>query len=176
MIEISLAKFKKKQSKPTEGKKDQLSDNNDKTVDGPKPSDSSSLPPPQKTPTTEDSSKDDPPINLFQQGEKESKLNKLFWLRVIIAVIAGVSATFIFDSVEGEERRWSSIIFMIVVFFATIIVGKTMRIPFALSDRKKIVTQGIGSYIFIYLFMWVISYTLVNLEDTATSNGMMPFP
>ena len=36
------------------------------------------------------------------------------------------------------------------------------------SDRKKIVTQGIGSYIFLYLFTWIVSYTLVHSGSVST--------
>ena len=34
------------------------------------------------------------------------------------------------------------------------------------SDRKKLVTQGIGSYVFLYLFSWIVSYTLTHLGDS----------
>ena len=32
------------------------------------------------------------------------------------------------------------------------------------SDRKKIVTQGIGSYVFMYLFMWIYLILLLTQE------------
>ena len=82
-----------------------------------------------------------------------------------MAIIAGSSATFIFDGIEGEERRWASIGFMIIIFFATIIVAKGMKMQLPSSDRKKIVTQAIGSYVFLYLFSWIVTYTLVNFEN-----------
>ena len=78
---------------------------------------------------------------------------------------AGSAATFLFEGVAGEERRWASIAFMIAVFFGSIIFAKTMNLRLPASDRKKIVTQGIGSYVFIYLFMWIVSYTFVNLPE-----------
>ena len=84
------------------------------------------------------------------------------------AVIAGTAATFIFEDIEGEERRWASIGFMIIVFIATIIIAKGMKIQLPSSDRKKIVTQAIGSYIFLYLFTWIVSYTLVHSGSVST--------
>jgi hypothetical protein len=107
----------------------------------------------------------EPTINLAQNSEKDRKLNKLFWLRIGLAIIAGSAATFIFDDIEGEERRWASIGFMIIIFFATIIVAKGMKMQLPSSDRKKIVTQAIGSYVFLYLFSWIVTYTLVNFEN-----------
>lgn len=103
-----------------------------------------------------------PPPSAAESSEKDRKLNRLFWIRVALAVIAGTAATFIFEDIEGEDRRWASIGFMIVVFFGTIIVAKGMRMQLPPSDRKKIVTQAIGSYVFLYLFTWIVTYTLAN--------------
>ena len=33
------------------------------------------------------------------RDEKDKKLNKLFWLRVSLAIIAGTAATFIFEDI-----------------------------------------------------------------------------
>ena len=109
-----------------------------------------------------------PPAPVQSEQEKsyiKRKLDKLFWLRIVLAVIGGTLATFMFDSIEGEERRWTSIIFMIVIFIVSIGIAKGMNLHLPKSDRKKLVTTGIGSYIFIYLFMWILSYTLVNLPN-----------
>ena len=104
----------------------------------------------------------DPPVSVAEKSEKDRKLNKLFWMRVALAIIAGTAATFIFEDIEGEDRRWASIAFMIIVFFGTIIVAKGMKMQLPSSDRKKIVTQAIGSYVFLYLFTWIVTYTLVH--------------
>ena len=149
-----MARFKKKKSKPTPGPDDSKKE---------LPKEETNVPETENTETTTPTSPSaDPPISEAERSEKDRKLNKLFWLRVSLAVIAGTAATFIFDGIEGEERRWASIGFMIVVFFATIIVAKGMKMQLPSSDRKKIVTQGIGSYIFLYLFTWIVTYTLVN--------------
>lgn len=100
-----------------------------------------------------------------EAAERNRKLNFLFWLRIGLAVAAGSAATFLFEGVAGEERRWASIAFMIAVFFGSIIFARTMNLRLPPSDRKKIVTQGIGSYVFIYLFMWIVSYTFANLPE-----------
>ena len=113
------------------------------------------------------------------QGEsldpaQKAKLDRLFWVRVGVAVLAGVAATFVFEPIVGEERRWASIGFMIVVFIGTVIFGKMMNIRLPPSDRKKLVTQGIGSYIFLYLFMWIVSYTLVNMPEAGVIASPIP--
>ena len=152
-----MAKFKKKKSEPTvdpNDSKKELVENDPADV----PETEKSEPVPETPPA-------DPSISIAEKSEKDKKLNKLFWLRVSLAIIAGSSATFIFDSIEGEERRWASIGFMIIIFFATIIVAKGMKMQLPSSDRKKIVTQAIGSYVFLYLFSWIVTYTLVNVEN-----------
>ena len=149
-----MAKFKKKKSQPTPGADDSKKESiTEETSD---------IPEIESNPITPEVPSSEPPVNEAERSEKDRKLNKLFWMRVVLAVIAGTAATFIFEDIEGEERRWSSIGFMIIVFFGTIIVAKGMKMQLPSSDRKKIVTQGIGSYIFLYLFTWIVTYTLVN--------------
>jgi len=154
-----LAKFKKKKSKPTPEPEDSKKETpKEEPVD---------IPETEKSAPTAEPSKE-PQISEDEKSDKDRKLNKLFWLRVALAFIAGTAATFIFEDIEGEDRRWASIGFMIIVFFATIIVAKGMKMQLPSSDRKKIVTQAIGSYIFLYLFTWIVTYTLVHSGNVST--------
>lgn len=157
-----MAKFKKKKSEPTidpnESKKESVGNI---PVDTPETEKSEPVP---DTPSGE------PPASIAEKSEKDRKLNKLFWMRVALAIIAGTAATFIFEGIEGEERRWASIGFMVAIFFGTVIVAKGMKMQLPSSDRKKVVTQAIGSYVFLYLFSWIVSYTLTHLGSTSGIN------
>ena len=105
-----------------------------------------------------------PAVSEEQQNITKKRTNILFWLRIGFALIGGAIATFLFEGIEDtEEHRWSSIIFMIVLFIITCFIAKGMKINFPKSDRKKLVTTGIGSFIFMYLFAWIMTYTLLNL-------------
>ena len=105
-----------------------------------------------------------PVISDEQQSITKKRTDILFWLRFAFAMIGGSIATFLFEGIEdSEERRWSSIIFMIILFIVTCFIAKGMKINFPKSDRKKLVTTGMGSYIFLYLFAWIMTYTLLNL-------------
>ncbi|HET9009691.1 MAG TPA: hypothetical protein VFN17_06185 [Nitrosarchaeum sp.] len=152
-----MAKFKKKKSAPTpdseDSKKESIKEENE-------------------IPETE-SSGSEPTINQEGKNEKDKKLDQLFWLRVGFAVIAGTLATFIFEDIQGEERRWASIAFMIIMFIVTIFIAKSMKMQLPSSDKKKIVTQGIGSYIFLYLFVWILTYTIVH---AGTVSSGIPSP
>ena len=156
-----MAKHKKKISEPTPG-----SEGSSKKLD----EKNSEETPEIETDSTPVIPPDEPSRNQTENTEKDRKLNKLFWLRVILAVVAGTIATFIFEDIEGEERRWASIAFMIIIFAGTIVVAKNMKMQLPSSDRKKIVTQGIGSYIFLYLFTWIVTYTIVHAGTI--SNGV----
>ena len=133
-----MAKFKKKKSAPTPGS----DDSKPKIVDE---IDATEI---EKSEPTVNNSKEpskDPPISDAAKSEKDKKLAKLFWMRIALGVIAGIATTFIFEGIEGEERRWASIAFMIIIFFGSIIVAKGMKMQLPSSDRKKIVTQGRSS-------------------------------
>jgi multidrug transporter EmrE-like cation transporter len=155
-----LAKFKKKKSEPTV---DPNESKNESVEDVPV-----ETPETEKSEPVPDTPSGEPPVSIAEKSEKDKKLNKLFWMRVALAIIAGIAATFIFEGIEGEERRWASIGFMVIIFFGTVIVAKTMKMQLPSSDRKKIVTQAIGSYVFLYLFSWIVSYTLTHLGSTTS--------
>ncbi len=159
-----MARHKKKKFPPTPDPKD--SKNKDESEENK----------PENPPTEK---KDLPKIEREKTDSEaiqtKRKLDKLFWLRVGLAVMGGIAATFIFDSIEGEERRWTSIGFMILIFIASIVIAKSMNLAPARLGRKKIVTTGIGSFVFLYLFMWIVSYTLVNVTGN-DAGSLIPFP
>jgi len=108
-----------------------------------------------------------------QQNIIKKRTNTLFWMRFALALGGGAAAEFLFDGIaDSEEKRWSSIIFMIGLFVATCFIAKGMKINFPKSDRKKLVTTGIGSYVFLYLFAWIMTHTMLNLPK---ENFSLPF-
>ena len=120
-----------------------------------------------ETPTE---SKPDPTEDPIDKSATKKLTDRLFWLRIAVSIAGGVIATFAFeDIVDMEEKRWTSIGFMIMLFIATAIIAKSWRIKIA--NKKKYVTTGIGSFVFMYLFMWIFSYTVVN---AGTSKSMIP--
>ena len=115
----------------------------------------------------------DPVVSDEQQNIIKKRTNTLFWMRFALALIGGAAAEFLFDGIaDMEEKRWSSIIFMIGLFVATCFIAKGMKINFPKSDRKKLVTTGIGSYVFLYLFAWIMTHTMLNLPK---DNFSLPF-
>ena len=180
-LEISLARFKKKRKYRPDSDPDDA-ENKDETIkytDTP-PTESDSeekttekwtSEPEQKDQTPEKSSiVDDDPVD---KSATKKLTDRLFWMRVVFSIAGGVIATFAFEDIlDVEEKRWTSIGFMIMLFVATAIIAKSWRIRIA--NRKKYVTTGIGSFVFLYLFTWIMSYTLVHTGST--SGNIIPFP
>ena len=106
----------------------------------------------------------EPETTPAQDNLVKKRANKLFWLRIGFALIGGTMATFLFEGIEHvEQHRWTSIGFMIILFLVTCFIAKGMKINFPKADTKKLVTTGMGSFIFLYLFAWIMTYTLLNL-------------
>ncbi len=165
-----MAKFKKKKFKSEkpdpEEKNDDLPEiEADESVENTETESESE--PAVETPTE---SKPDPTEDPIDKSATKKLTDRLFWLRIAVSIAGGVIATFAFeDIVDMEEKRWTSIGFMIMLFIATAIIAKSWRIKIA--NKKKYVTTGIGSFVFMYLFMWIFSYTVVNV---GTSKSMIP--
>jgi hypothetical protein len=149
-------------AEPTESERPRIA----KRRDSP-PRERRDSPPPEPVDTST------PPVSSQEELLTKKRTNVLFWMRIAFALIGGAVATFIFEGIEdSEEHRWSSIAFMIVLFIVTCFIAKGMKINFSRADRKKLVTTGIGSYIFLYLFAWILTYTLLNLPQ---DNMSVPF-
>lgn len=104
----------------------------------------------------------EPAVSPTQEAAAEKQLSFLFWLRVGLAVMGGIISEFALESIEGEERRWASIAILIIIYIISYGIAKGMRIPSPPSSKKKLVTTGIGSYVFIFLFTWILIHTIIN--------------
>ena len=114
--------------------------------------------------------KPDPTEDPMDKSATKKLTDRLFWLRIAVAIAGGIIATFAFEDIaDVEEKRWTSIGFMIMLFIATAIVAKSWKIKIA--NRKKYVTTGIGSFVFMYLFIWIFADTVVKAN---TSQSMIP--
>ena len=168
-----MARFKKRKwgsekPKPNDNEKKEEPDSTETNVE---PTESEAQPEPTEPSSDAEVQKES--NETFEDKSATKKLtDRLFWMRVVLAVIGGVIATFAFEDIaDVEEKRWTSIGFMIMLFIATAIIAKTWRIR--IQNKKKYVTTGIVSFVFLYLFTWIVSHTIVNLE---TVSIIIPFP
>jgi hypothetical protein len=169
--EIQMAKFKKKKfSAEKPDPKDETDDLPEiEATEDEKKAIAEATEPTEET-ESELNPKPDPSDDPIDKSATKKLTDRLFWLRIAVAIAGGIIATFAFEDIaDVEEKRWTSIGFMIMLFVATAIIAKSWKIRIA--KKKKYVTTGIGSFVFMYLFMWIFSYTVVN---AGTSQSMIP--
>ena len=118
-------------------------------------------------PDVDDNTKDNPvgsPPGTGQTEESKVKggLDKLFWLRVGMGVLAGSLSAIIGNDQVESTRVALGFGIMIILFAGSYIIAKSMRIPIPISDKKKLITTGYGSYFLMFIFCWILVNTLIH--------------
>jgi hypothetical protein len=114
-------------------------------------------------PDANDDTKDNPVGSSSQTEESKVKggLNKVFWLRVGLGVLAGTLSAIIGEPMISYRLELGFGI-MIVLFIISYVIAKTMHIPIAATEKKKLVTTGYGSYFLMFIFSWILVNTLIH--------------
>lgn len=122
-----------------------------------------------ENPDTNDS-KDNPTVPSAQTDEAKLKagLDKLFWLRIGLAVLAGTLSALIGSSIQSHKGIMALGI-MIVLFIVSVGIAKSMRLPILPTEKKKLITTGYGSYILIFIFSWILVNTIIHAPTAITS-------
>ncbi|MGB9124148.1 MAG: hypothetical protein WA833_01495 [Nitrosotalea sp.] len=110
-----------------------------------------------------DDNNDNPtgPSAQTEESRIKSGLDKLFWLRVGLAVLAGTISAIIGNSIQSH-RGILGLGIMITLFIVSVGIAKSMRIPILPSDKKKLITTGYGSYALMFIFSWILVTTLTH--------------
>jgi hypothetical protein len=93
---------------------------------------------------------------------------KLYWLRVVLGVIAGlVSAIFsIFvykgASITDYTMLLNSITVALAVYVVTYYIVR-VKLKEAIPQQSKILTTGIGMYFFTWITFFVVLYTAIQV-------------
>jgi len=103
-----------------------------------------------------------PQSNPTEGVKKKNPLDKLFWLRVGMGLLAGSLSAELGYSMEEASRPFLGFGLVIILFIISYGIAKAMRIPLPPSDRKKLIMTGIGSYFFMFLFSWILVNTLIH--------------
>ena len=102
-----------------------------------------------------------PGTSQTEESKVKSGLDKLFWLRVGMGVLAGALSAIIGNPVESY-RVGLGFGIMIVLFIISYAIAKSMRIPIIATDKKKLITTGYGSYFLMFIFCWILVNTLIH--------------
>ena len=86
-------------------------------------------------------------------------------LGAIAGIVAGVAG---FTSLDTSSPNPNAYYGFYIAFFVYIASYYLAKYPLGLSimqkDRTKMITQGIGSYIMMFLFLWIVYNTLLYLK------------
>ena len=104
----------------------------------------------------------DPSTNQTEAIKTKNPLDRLFWIRVALGILAGTISAQIGNSLEIESRPFVGFGIMIFLFIVSYGIARAMRIPLPPSDRKKLIMTGIGSYFFMFIFSWILVNTLMH--------------
>jgi len=85
-----------------------------------------------------------------------TNFDKMFWLRAVLGVGVGAASDLIFGSTyEG------GILLAILVYIGTYYLFKGVwGEKLAPGDTRKLVTTGMPSFILLFLFFWILLFTL----------------
>lgn len=120
-------------------------------------------------PDVDDNNTKDNPVGSPSTGQTEESrikggLDKLFWLRVGMGVLAGSLSAIIGNNQAESSRVVLGFGTMIVLFVISYVIAKSMRIPILPTDKKKLITTGYGSYFLMFIFCWILVNTLIHPE------------
>ena len=90
-------------------------------------------------------------------------LDRVFWIRVGLGILAGViSAGIGLSYTHASTRGIIGLGIMIALFIVSYGVAKALRVPIPSTEKKKLVMTGIGSYFLMFVFSWILTYTIIH--------------
>jgi len=95
--------------------------------------------------------------------------DKIFWLRIGFAMLAGLISGAL-GYLSGNPQGFRGIGIGFLLYFISYIVARIAfgkRVP--LSEHRKLVTTGMGAYVFMFLTVWILYNTYV--YEQQLSNG-----
>ena len=88
-------------------------------------------------------------------------LDKLYWLRVAAGVLSGVFATLLGFVSANQPEAYKGVILALAIYALTSYAARYHMFKNAAVSLRKIYTHGIGSFIMLFLFTWILLNTLI---------------
>jgi hypothetical protein len=88
-------------------------------------------------------------------------LDKLYWLRVAAGVLSGVLATLLGFVGANQPEAYRGVILALAIYALTSYAARYHMFKNLGVSLRKIYTHGIGSFIMLFLFTWILLNTLI---------------
>ena len=105
---------------------------------------------------------EEPKVFEDDETKKRRGLDRVFWLRVGMGILAGAIAAIAGGPLDITQRMLLGFGIMIVLFIVSYGIAKTFRVPLLPTDKKKLATTGYGSYFLMFIFSWILINTVIN--------------
>ncbi len=130
----------------------------------PKKKDDNKKPEPSENPTKDTPPPEEPSVTETDESKMRSGLNKVFWLRVGLGILAGTISAILGSPMDVTQRMLMGFGIMIVLFIVSYGIAKSFRVPLLPSDKRKLVTTGYGSYFLMFIFSWILINTIIHAD------------
>ena len=92
-------------------------------------------------------------------------LNNLFWIRVGLAILSGLVAGTQFTA--SNPRAFMGIFIAISTYMFSLLLARNLfQDKIAKNEWYKLFTAGLGSFIMLFLFTWILYNTLLGSNVT----------
>lgn len=93
------------------------------------------------------------------------KLQLLAWIRVGLGAVSGLLAGLLpFGPVNGvtfNQNAYADIYIAVFIYVGSYYLAKYgLKVPLPYKDRNKMILQGIGGFVMMFLFFWILYTTL----------------
>ncbi len=104
-------------------------------------------------------------------------LARLAWMRAGLGALAGALAGFLnFLSLDvtnpNSNAYYGAYIALFVYIISYYLAKNVLGMNLPPSDKNKLITQGIGSYIMLFLFVWIVYNSLCSIGLCVTYQGI----
>ncbi|MCS7116407.1 MAG: hypothetical protein RMJ31_01545 [Nitrososphaerota archaeon] len=89
------------------------------------------------------------------KGEPD-RWNRIFWIRVLLAIISGILAGIFKFTLPHNPNAYLGIFIAVIFYLASISYVKLTMRNIPKEERYKVITTGMGSFILIFLFIWML--------------------
>lgn len=90
-----------------------------------------------------------------------NSIDKIFWIRASLGLFTGLILGILTISIgfSGSDGFLFAFLIYIVSYY---LIRSSKSIVITAKDKRKLITTGLGSFILLFLFTWILINTIFN--------------